>query len=63
MDVPPIKEGAVEIWFEDSKGKQKITFVVDFGETNLSPTAAATVFKQIVGILRLGLGVALSKCE
>ena len=59
----PIEEGPVTIEFERSKGKQKVTFVVDFGETDLSPHKAATVFKEIVGILRSGLDVSLSKCK
>ncbi|MBA7663642.1 hypothetical protein ES703_71687 [subsurface metagenome] len=33
----PIEEGPVRIEFERSKGKQRVTFVIDFGETDLSP--------------------------
>ena len=58
-----IEEGPVAISFEDSNRKQKITFVVDFGETDLTPTEAAGVFKSVVQILREGLGVSLSKCQ
>ena len=63
MYVEPIDEGAVIIEFEDSNGKQKITFTIDFGETKLSPTEAASVFKGIVRVLRTGLEVSLSKCQ
>lgn len=59
----PIVEGPVRIEFERSQGKQKVTFVVNFGETDLDPHKAATVIKKIVGILRLGLGVSLSRCK
>ena len=58
-----IKEGPVEINFEDSNKKQKVTFVVDFGETDLLPTEAAAVFKSVVQVLREGLGVSLPKCQ
>lgn len=58
-----IEEGPVTISFEDSNRKQKITFVVDFGETDLTPTEAATIFKSVVQVLREGLGVSLSKCQ
>ena len=63
MHVEPIKEGAVVIEFEDSNGKQKVTFSIDFGETDLSPSEAADMFKQIVEVLRSELGVTLSKCQ
>ena len=33
----PIEEGPVWIEFEMSKGKQRVTFAIDFGETDLSP--------------------------
>lgn len=55
-----IKEGPVEISFESSNSKQKVTFIVDFGETDLLPTEAADVFKSIVQVLREELGVSLS---
>jgi len=58
-----IKEGAVEIRFVDSKGKQKITVIIDFGKTDISPNKASAVFKSIVQTLRLGLGVKLSECK
>lgn len=60
--VEPIKEGAVEIRFADSEGKQRITFIIDFGKTDLSPNEAGDIFKSIVAILRTGLDVELSKC-
>jgi len=59
----PIKEGPVEIRFERSRGKIRVTYIIDFGETDLDPHKAATVLKEIVGILRLGLGVSLSRCK
>ena len=59
----PIEEGPVRIEFERSKGKQKVTFAIDFGDTDLDPHKAAIVLKEIVGILRLGLGVSLSRCK
>lgn len=62
MYVAPIIEGPVEIHYEDSGGKQKVTFVIDFGETDLSPDEAVNVHKAIVTILRKKLGVCLSRC-
>lgn len=59
----PIEEGPVRIEFERSKGRQKVTFVIDFGETDIDPHKAGTVVNEIVGILRLGLGVSLSRCK
>ena len=58
-----IKEGPVEINFEDSNKKQKVTFVVDFGKTDLTATEAAAVFTSVVQVLREGLGTSLSKCR
>ena len=58
-----IKEGPVEISFEPSNSKQKVTFVVDFGKTDLLPTEAAAVFTSIVQVLREGLGTSLSKYQ
>lgn len=57
----PIEEGPVRIEFERSKGKQKVTLVVDSGETDLDPHKAGTMIREIIGILRLGLGVSLSE--
>ena len=62
MFVDPIIEGPVEIAFADSKGKQKVTFTIDFGKTDLSSREAAGIFKAIVSILRSKLGIKLSKC-
>ena len=58
-----IKEGPIEISFEPSNGKQKVTSVVDFEETDLPPTKAADVVKSVVQVLREGLGVSLSECQ
>jgi len=63
MYVEPIIDGPVEISFADSSGKQKVTLVVDFGETDLPPSEAAKIFKEIVQILRLGLNIELSRCQ
>lgn len=63
MSVQPIVDGPVEISFADSNGKQKVTFVIDFGEIEMSPYEAAKVFKEIVQVLRLGLGIELSECK
>ncbi len=59
----PIKEGAVEIRFHRSDGKIRVSYSVDFAETDLSPSAAANVQKAIVAVLRKGLGVSLSKLK
>jgi len=59
-----IEEGPVSIEFEESKrGKIKINFIVDFGETDLSSDRASAIFRSIVANLRAGLGVSLSKCK
>lgn len=62
MYVEPIIEGPVEISYEGSGGKQKVTFTIDFDKTDLSPGKAADLHKAIVAILRSGLDVELSKC-
>lgn len=59
----PIKEGAVEIRFDESDGKVRVTYTVDFAQTDLSPSAAANVQKAIVTVLRKGLGVSLAKLK
>ena len=59
----PIKEGAVEIRFDRSDGKIRVTYIVDFAKTDLSPGAAANVQKAIVTVLRKGLGVSLSRLK
>jgi len=59
--VEPVKEGPVEIRFADSKGKQKVTFVIDFGKTDLSPTEASSIFKEIIAILKYKLDLKLPK--
>ena len=59
----PIKEGAVEIRFDRSNGKIRVTYTVDFAQTHLSPGAAANVQKAIVAVLRKELGVSLSKLK
>lgn len=59
-----IKEGPVEIRFEDSKeGRIKVTYIVDFGKTDFSPSKAATAMKAMVAVLRSSLDVKLSKCR
>jgi len=59
----PIKEGPVEIRFDRSDGKIRVTYTVDFAQTDLSPGAAANVQKAIVTVLRKGLGVSLSRLK
>lgn len=59
----PIIEGPVKIQFEDSDGKIKVTYVVDFAKSKLSTHEAANLNKAIVAVLRTGLGVELSKCR
>ena len=56
----PFKEGPIEISYEPSKGKQKVTVVIDFGETEENPHTAASIMLDIVHILRMWLGVRLS---
>lgn len=59
-----IEEGPVEIQFTPSKNDRvKIIITVDFGETDLSSTKAANLFKSIIAELRVGLGIELSKCN
>jgi len=58
-----IEDGAVKIQFEKSNGKIKVAYVIDFAETDLDPSQAATLQKAIVAVLRTGLGVALSECR
>jgi len=57
----PIIEGPVEIRFATSKGKQKVTFIIDFGKSDVSPSEAGNIVRVIVANLRMGLGVRLSK--
>ena len=59
----PIKEGPVEIRFDRSDRKVRVTYIVDFAQTDLSPGAAANVQKAIVAVLRTGLGVSLSRLK
>ncbi len=59
----PIEEGPVKIQFEESGGKIKATYVIDFGKSKLSSHEAANLNKAIVAVLRTGLGVELSKCR
>lgn len=56
-----IEDGAVKIQFEKSNGKIRVAYVIDFAETSLSPSEAATLQKAIVAVLRTGLGVDLSE--
>lgn len=58
----PIIEGPVEIRFEESGGKVKAVYTIDFAKADLSATEAANIQKAIVAVLRTGLGVELSKC-
>lgn len=56
----PFKEGPVEISYEPSKGKQKTTIVIDFGETKMDASPAAQLILDIVRVLRRQLNVELS---
>jgi len=58
-----IKEGPVEIRFAKSKGKLKVTFIIDFGKTDFSTGKSSSLFNSIVNILRCALNVKLSKCK
>lgn len=65
MNIPqPIEEGPVQIsWRQSVADPQKAVsvFEVDFGKTDFSPGRAANVEKAVVAILRVGLGVSLSR--
>ena len=54
------KEGPVEISYEPSKGKQKVTVVVDFGKTGMDSSPAAQLMLDIVRLLRRQLNIELS---
>lgn len=63
-DYETIKEGPVEIRFKEStKDRVKVTFIIDYGKTNLSPHEASSLMTSIVNILRATLKVKLSKCS
>lgn len=55
----PFNEGPVEISYEDSNGKQKVTIVMDFGVTKIRPSVAAKLMLDIVRLLRQQLSVGL----
>lgn len=55
----PFKEGPVKISYEPSKRKQKMTIVIDFGETTENPHTAAAIAVDIVRLLRMRLNVRL----
>ena len=55
----PFKEGPVEISFEPSAGKQKVTVTIDFGKMKISAGSAALVMTDMVRFLREKLGVKL----
>jgi len=59
----PIEEGPVKIQFEDSDGKIKATYVIDFAKSKLSTHEAANLNKAIVAVLRTSLGVELERCQ
>lgn len=59
----PIEEGAVKIQFEKSNGHIKATYVIDFAKSKLTSHEAANLQKAIVAVLRIGLGVELSRCK
>lgn len=56
----PFKEGPVEISYEPSKEKQKVTIVIDFGETEIDALPAGQLMLDIVQLLRRQLNVKLS---
>lgn len=55
------EEGCVKITFDLSGGKQCVTYIIDFGKTDLDPHEAAAIIKKITAILRDGLGLSLKK--
>lgn len=55
----PFEEGPVKISYEDSKGKQKMTVEIDFGETQMGPSSAARLVADIIRLLRDKLDVKL----
>jgi len=59
----PIKEGPVEIKFEDLGEKLKVFFIITFNKDDAFPGEAATVFKSIIQVLRRELNVSLSECQ
>lgn len=58
-----IKEGPVEIKFEDLGEKLEVAFIVTFDKTDLFPGEAASVFKSIIQVLRTELDLSLSECQ
>lgn len=58
-----IKEGPVEIKFEDLGEKLEVSFIVTFDKTDKFPGEAANVFKSIVQVLRTELDLSLSECQ
>lgn len=57
----PIKEGPVEIKFEDLGEKLKVFFIITFNKDDMLPGKAAGAFKSIVQVLRTELDVSLSE--
>ena len=57
------KEGCVTIEINPSNGKQCVTYVIDFGKTDIDPSKAATLIKKITIILREGLNLSLSEFQ
>ena len=64
MDIPnPIEEKAVKVhWRQSTTDSRKIVsiFEIDFGKTTLEPTAAASIQRAVVAVLRASLGVKLT---
>ena len=54
------KEGPVEISFEKSDGRVRVTYAIDFAKTRLSGEQAGKIQRAVVALLRVALGVSLS---
>jgi len=59
----PIKEGPLEIKFEDLGEEMKVAFIITFNKADKFPGEAASVFKSIVQVLRRELDLSLSECK